>query len=300
MLKKKITSIGEILFDVYEDQKTMGGAPFNFIYHVIKLTGNGNFISRIGNDDLGEEIKHFFIKKNLAVDYLQIDEIHKTGVAKAVLDDRKIPTFTIEENRAYDFIETTDSLINLVKNDTDCLYFGSLAQRNEVSKGTIRKLFNLAPVKFCDLNLRQNFYSKDVIQQSLEAANVVKLNSDELQIVNKFFNNNNFSRIDSIESLINKFSIDLLCVTEGENGAMLVNNNYESDQCKLKPDNVVDTVGAGDAYAAVLCVGYLNKHDFRTINKLANEFAGEIIKVKGALPEDDEIYEKYKELLSNE
>jgi fructokinase len=297
---KKITSIGEILFDVYEESITLGGAPFNFIYHILKLTGQGNFISRIGNDELGGEIKQFFRNNNVSDKYLQIDETHKTGVAKAELDERKVPTFTIETERAYDFIETTDTLIGLVKNDTDCLYFGSLAQRNEVSKGTIRKLFNLASVKFCDLNLRQNFYSKDVIEQSLYAANIVKLNSDELQIVNKFFNNNNFSQIDSIESLINKFSIDLVCVTDGENGATIVNKNYESDTRNIKNENVVDTVGAGDAYAAILCIGYLNNLNFRKINKLANEFAGEIVKVKGALPENDLVYNKFKEYLKNE
>jgi len=297
---KKITSVGEILFDVYEENRTMGGAPFNFIYHILKLTGQGNFISRIGNDELGGEIRQFFSKKNISDKYLQIDETHKTGVARAKLDERKVPTFTIEEERAYDFIETTDNLINLVKNDTDCLYFGSLAQRNEVSKGTIRKLFNLASIKFCDLNLRQNFYSKDVIEQSLYAANIVKLNSDELQIVNKFFNKNNFSQIDSIESLINRFSINLVCVTDGENGATIVNNNYESDTCKIKNEIVVDTVGAGDAYATILCIGYMNKLDFRKINKLANEFAGEIVKVEGALPENDQVYDKFRDYLKNE
>ena len=166
---KRITSIGEILFDVYEDRKTMGGAPFNFVYHVIKLTGQGNFISRIGNDNLGEEIRQFFSKKLIPADYLQIDKKHKTGVAKTVLDDRKIPTFTIEENRAYDFIEQNDDLIRLIKNNTDCLYFGSLAQRNKVSRETIRKLSNFAPIKFCDLNLRQNFYSKEIIERQGEA-----------------------------------------------------------------------------------------------------------------------------------
>ena len=295
----KVTSIGEILFDVYEDQKTMGGAPFNFIYHVVKLTGQGNFISRIGDDELGQEIRQFLNKKNISLDYLQKDKNHKTGVAKAVLDERKIPTFTIEEDRAYDFIETTDDLISLVENNTDCLYFGSLAQRNKDSRNTISKLYSLAPVKFCDLNLRQNFYTKEVIKNSLEAADIVKLNSDELRIVNRIFNKNDFSLIDTMENVVNQFSIELLCVTDGENGAILVNNNYESDRFKLKPEKIVDTVGAGDAFAAILCVGYLNKYDFRTINKLANEFAGEIVKVKGALSDDDNIYEKYKALVVN-
>lgn len=297
---KKITAIGEILFDVYEDKKSLGGAPFNFIYHVMKLTGQGNFISKIGDDEPGEEIRQFFNRKKLPVNYLQTDKIHKTGIAKTALNAQKVPTFSIEENCAYDFIESSEELESLMNDETDCLYFGSLAQRNEVSKGTIRKLFSLAPTKFCDLNLRQNFYSKDVIEESLYTADIVKLNSDELNVVSSMINKNNFSLIDLIESLISRFSIELLCVTDGENGATLVNKNYESDQRKLNITNVVDTVGAGDAYAAILCIGYLNKMELKDINKIANEFAGEIVKVKGALPPDDTIYDKYKEFLIDE
>jgi len=297
---KRITSIGEILFDVYNDSKSIGGAPFNFIYHITRLTGEGNFVSRIGNDEFGREIRQFFKTSKISSDHLQTDETHKTGIAKAVLDERKVPTYSIEENVAYDFIESSGKLESLVKDETDCLYFGSLAQRNEVSKGTIRKLFNAAPTKFCDLNLRQNFYFKDVIEQSLVAADIVKLNSDELQIVNKMFSGNNFSLIDSVESLMSRFSIDLFCVTDGGNGAMLVNKNNEIDQCKINVDKVVDTVGAGDAFAAVLCIGYLNKMELKDINKIANEFAGEIVKVKGAIPPDDSIYNKYRAFLTDE
>jgi len=297
---KKITSIGEILFDVYDDTKTLGGAPFNFIYHVIKLTGQGNFISRIGNDEKGSEIREFFSRNNLSSKYLQNDELHKTGVARADLDERKVPTFTIEENRAYDFIELTGELNDLIKNETDCLYYGSLAQRNENSRKTIQTLFESATIKFCDLNIRQNYYSKEIIEKSLQAADVVKLNSDELQLINKMFLNEEFGLISTIESLREHFSLELVCVTDGGNGAMLVNKNNESDQCKITIDNVVDTVGAGDAYAAVLCTGYLNGLELETINKAANEFAGEIVKVKGAIPKDDMIYEKFKKLIKNE
>lgn len=297
---KKITSVGEILFDVYEENKTLGGAPFNFIYHIIKLTGQGNFISRIGNDKLGGEIKQFFNRSEISDKYLQIDETHKTGLARAKLDERKVPTFTIEKDRAYDFIETTDNLINLAKNDTDCLYFGSLAQRNDVSKNTIQTLIDIAPVKFCDLNIRQDFYSKEIIEKSLKAADILKINSDELQIISEMFISNNLGLITTIESLMSHFSIDLVCVTDGENGATIVNNNYESDTCKIKNEDVVDTVGAGDAYAAILCIGFMDKLDSRKINKLANEFAGEIVKVKGALPENDQVYDKFKDALKNE
>ena len=182
---KKITSIGEILFDVYGNQKKLGGAPFNFIYHIIKLTGQGNFVSRIGNDESGEKIRRILNEKKISDQFLQTDQTHKTGVAKTNLNNNKVPDFVIKENCAYDFINQTDDLLKVVNDQTDCLYFGTLAQRNETSRKTIQSLFDKRIKYFCDLNIRQKFYSKEIIEKSLYAADVLKLNEDELKLVNK-------------------------------------------------------------------------------------------------------------------
>ena len=147
----QITAIGEILFDVYQDTKKLGGAPFNFIYHVKKLTGQGNFISRIGNDEPGNEIIRFLKKNNFSLSGIQTDPIHKTGAAKPKLNPDKIPEWTIEENTAYDFIEYNNEVERLIKNDSDSIYFGTLAQRRERSKTSIQKTFNQPGKKyFCD------------------------------------------------------------------------------------------------------------------------------------------------------
>jgi fructokinase len=293
-----ITSIGEILFDIYKDEKRLGGAPFNFVYHILKITGKGNFISRIGKDELGQEITAYLSEHKISTDLIQIDDKHPTGKAVANLDENKIPHWEIENNCAYDFIEKTDEVDRFVSG-SDCLYFGTLAQRNPVTRESVQSLFNKNIKYFCDLNIRQDFYSRRIIEASLKASDVLKLNEDELILVNNLFIKDTYEIISSAIKLRDFFGIDLLCVTCGENGSYLFRNE-DIDYCKTNVTNVVDTVGAGDAYAAILCLGYLNNLSLKTVNEIANKFAGEIVKIKGALPPDDEIYEKFKVKAGNE
>ncbi len=295
---KNVTSIGEILFDIYPGGKKPGGAPFNFIYHIMKLTGKGNFVSRIGNDDLGEELNDYILNRNISPEFIQIDNKHKTGIAKTNLNDNKVPDFVIEENRAYDFIEFTPDLEKLISEKTDCLYFGTLAQRNVNSRNTIQKLLRLSQKCFCDLNIRQNFYSLDLIETSLKTADVVKLNEDELKLVNKLLIKSDYDLNTTASKLLDIFNLELLCVTKGSEGAMLYQGK-EKNHFQVNNEKVVDTVGAGDAYASLLCIGYLKNWSLNKINKIASEFANEIVKVEGALPEDDNIYEMFREKIKN-
>jgi|SRR3972149_6085450 len=296
---KKITSIGEILFDVYGNQKKLGGAPFNFIYHIIKLTGQGNFVSRIGNDESGEKIRRILNEKKISDQFLQTDQTHKTGVAKTNLNNNKVPDFVIKENCAYDFINQTDDLLKVVNDQTDCLYFGTLAQRNETSRKTIQSLFDKRIKYFCDLNIRQKFYSKEIIEKSLYAADVLKLNEDELKLVNNLIFKNGYGLNNTAKEVLKKFKLDLLCVTRGSEGAILFKDN-EENSVNIKNNNIIDTVGAGDAYASVLCIGYLRNLNIEKINQIASQFANEVVKVEGALPNDDNIYEEFKEKLLND
>ncbi len=296
---KNVTSFGEILFDVYPDYKKLGGAPFNFIYHIKKLTGYGNFISRVGNDNAGNEIVNLMMDHGMPTKYLQIDNEHPTGSANANLDENKIPHWDISLNRSYDFIENIQILTSLIEEETDCLYFGTLAQRGEQSRKTLQSFFGKRIKYFCDLNLRQNFYNAEIIKSSLSAANVLKLNSDELRIVRNLLLINKADEFQLAKILSEYFEIDLVCITQGEEGAMLYKDGI-MNHYKGVVENVVDTVGAGDAYAAMLCLGYLNRWGLEKTNKLASEFAGKIIMVNGALPENDFLYDKYiqKDILS--
>jgi fructokinase len=293
-----ITSIGEILFDIYNDYKKLGGAPFNFIYHIIKLTGKGNFISRIGDDDNGEEISSFFRKNNISSVYLQTDNQHPTGRAVANLDELKIPHWVIEKNCAYDFIEPSNDIEQIIRK-TDCLYFGTLAQRNSVSRKTIQSLFNRGIKYFCDLNIRQEFFTKEIIELSLKASDVLKLNEDELIIVNNLFLDNKYSLVSSAVQLKNTYNIELLCVTCGAEGSYLFKEE-EIDYHTTAADKPVDTVGAGDSYAAILCLGFMNGWDLKKLNKTANDFAGKIVMIKGALPDNDDFYKGFKNYFNNE
>ena len=296
---KKITSFGEILFDVYPDGKKLGGAPFNFIYHIIKLTGKANFVSRVGNDQNGDEILQILKDREISSEFIQIDQNHKTGVAKTTLNEKKIPDFIIEENVAYDFIELTDPLKKLISQSTDCFYFGTLAQRSEQSRNTVQKLAADPNIKcICDLNIRQNYYTPETIEQSLSAADVLKLNEQELELVNKLIIKSEVNKTETVKKMMRIFNIELLCVTKGSSGAILYKDGQEN-YYKIKNDKVVDTVGAGDAYASMLCIGYLMNWSIEKINKLASEFANEIIKVKGALPEDDTVYQSFKKIIMN-
>jgi fructokinase len=297
---QKITSIGEILFDVYPNFKKLGGAPFNFIYHVTKLIGKGNFVSRIGKDENGTEILSILKTKSISSQFIQVDETHETGEAVPTLNDAKTPDWEIKTNRAYDFIESTLTLQNLIENNTDCLYFGTLAQRESKSRETIQSLFSSKVKFFCDLNIRQKFYTKEVLEESLKTADVLKLNEDELKLVNEIFLSDRYDFSKTARSIKEKFKVDMLCVTLGENGSTILKDDLENHhEVDIKKEDIVDTVGAGDAFASVLCIGYLLGVSIEKINKVSSYFASEIVKMNGALPDDDSIYNKIKTLIFN-
>jgi fructokinase len=185
-----------------------------------------------------------------------------------------------------------------VNEETDCLYFGSLAQRNDVTRNTIQNLLGKRIKYFCDLNIRQNFYTEDIIRKSLVAANILKLNLDELKLINQLILKKEFSIKAIASDLMKEYNIELLAVTKGEAGSTLFYKN-EIDECKNLSVEVEDTLGAGDAFASVLCIGYLRGWKLSSTNQLANEFAGEICKIKGALPQTDELYAGIKEKMNN-
>jgi fructokinase len=169
-----------------------------------------------------------------------------------------------------------------------------LAQRGSVSRNTLEQFFGKKIKYFCDLNLRQNFYNLDIIKTSLNNANLLKLNIDELKIVNSMLFTQNYDELKLAELLSEKFNLELVCITLGDKGALLYSGG-KVDYYSVHVEKVIDTVGAGDAYASILCLGYLNKWGISKINKIASEFAAAIVQIKGALPKDDEIYELFKE-----
>lgn len=293
MSNSKITSIGEILFDIYPTYKRIGGAPFNFIYHIWKFTGKGKLISKIGKDNYGSELLSFLNKIGFDISAIQLDDKYPTGTVNVELDDNKTPTFIISPDTAYDNIELKN-IINEFDQQTELLYFGTLAQRNRISRNTIQSLWGKGIKYFCDVNLRQKYYSKELIQSCLANCDIVKLNKDELKLIAGFENHCENNLEDSAKRLATKYEIEIICITKGEEGAVLINAD-EILAHSHKPDNIVDTLGAGDAYAAVLCLGYVSGWNLNKINQLATEFSADICGIDGALPQNDKIYNKYLE-----
>ena len=291
-----ITSIGEILFDIYPTHKKLGGAPLNFIYHIKKLTGSGNIISRVGKDILGNKIINELQHAEISSEFVQQDHLHPTGMALVTLNEDGVPNFKIEPDCAYDFIELSDETESLINIDTDCLYFGTLAQRSDVSRKTIQSLFNRGLKYFADINLRQNFYDKEILEKTLNAVDFLKVNYEEMHILNDFFVQTEYSTEQVAFELIEKYDLNMIAVTRGENGSSIFENGKRYDYSNIET-KVIDTTGAGDAFAAILCVGYLSGLEIQLINKLANDFATDICQVEGALPKNDRIYESYREML---
>jgi fructokinase len=290
----EIAAFGEILFDIYASSRNLGGAPLNFIYHINKLTGSGRIISRVGKDHLGREAINFLNSEGFLTENIQIDDEHQTGTAVVSLNEKGEPTFDIEENRAYDFININEENRIRIAQISECFYFGSLAQRNEVSRKSLHSFFNKNIKYFFDVNIRQNFYSKENLSKSLNTANVVKLNFDELKLLEKLFFNKESDLHTASQKIIEKFNIELLTVTKGAAGSIMLRDGEVSEH-NSEARKVMDTVGAGDAFAAITCIGYLNKWNLKKINKLANEFAGQICMISGAIPKDEDVYNRFKD-----
>lgn len=289
-----ILSIGEILFDLYPTKKKLGGAPLNYIYHINHLLGSGTIISRVGKDQLGKKVFEELNKYKINSNYIQVDSIHPTGVANVILDEDKNPEFEIDTERAFDFIESTPELEDLINTEADCLYFGTLAQRSEKSRETIQSLFGKNGVKyFFDLNLRNSFYDEEMIKKSLQTADVLKVNYREMNELNDLITQIDYNTEKVAFELMEQFNISLLAVTRGKDGATLFENGKRYDYAN-SPVKILDSTGAGDAFSAILTLGFMQGIETFRINKLANDFALEVCMIEGALLKDEIIYENFK------
>lgn len=287
MLTKKplIVGIGEILWDMLPDGRYFGGAPANFIFHTSQLGARTALISRVGSDQLGGEALEECLKMGLDTSNVQIDQNNPTGVMKVELDEKGVPQFRLIEQVAWDFIEFEHKMASLAHH-ADIVYFGTLAQRNKKSRNTIYELLGCTSqrtIKFFDVNLRQDFYNKQIIRQSLDFADILKLNAEELDIVLELAKPSNFKGRFSAVDILKNYKIELICITLGENGCEL-KTEYETVIDRAKEVIVKDTVGAGDAFSAALAVNYLAGHDLAKIANAANIMGGFVASHKGACP----------------
>ena len=285
-----VIGVGEVLWDLLLTGPQLGGAPANFAYHAHALGANAQLITRVGKDDYGREIIRRFHEMGLQETTVQIDETVPTGTAKVALSGDGLAHFTIQENVAWDFIAATDEAVAVARR-AHAICFGSLAQRCKVSRSTIQCLVAATPpdaLRVFDINMRQQFYSRDVIEQSLQLANLLKLNDDELPRLADMFGLTGSTK-DQIGRLARTFGLRLVALTRGPNGSLLYqkdsdNNDARWSDCPSRPVKVVDTVGAGDSFTAAMVMGLLRKMDLDEINAIANEVARYVCSQPGATP----------------
>jgi len=280
-----IIGIGELLWDLFPSGKQLGGAPSNFSYITNLLGDTGIPASRIGNDALGDEAVQHLSQLGVTTNYLQRDGTCPTGTVNVALDSSGQPSFEILRPVAWDFFEWTPVWQRLAE-QADAICFGSLAQRASESRSTIGHfLCATCPdaVRVFDVNLRQNFYSKDVIKESLGRATIVKLNHDELPVVTRLLGWEHHGEKESAGRLLSFAGMKVVCVTRGVHGSLLITR----DRCSEHPGfkvKVVDTVGAGDAFTAALLHSYLRAEPLDRMNENANRVGAWVASQAGGMP----------------
>ena len=280
-----IVGIGELLWDFLPAGKEIGGAPGNFAYVAGKLGDRGVVASRIGKDTLGNEIRARLDSLGVDTDMLQVDGENPTGTVNVQVDLAGQPQFDIAAPVAWDFFEWTPSWESLARS-ADAIYFGTLGQRHPQSTATTQAFLRAArpdAIKIFDTNLRQNFFSAEVIQESLRLANAMKLNHDELPRVMQMLQLNATDEISSAQKLLREFNLRIVCVTRGERGSLLVTQDEIAEHPGLRIE-VRDTVGAGDAFTATLIHHLLRGSSLPRINEAANRMGSWVASHAGGTP----------------
>jgi fructokinase len=280
-----VVGLGEILWDFLPSGRQLGGAPANFAYIASVLGRESAVASRIGADDLGREAIAKLSALGVSSDQVQTDPLNPTGRVLVDVDQQGQPKFEIVESVAWDSLEWSESWQKLAQL-TDAVCFGSLAQRSSLSRDTIRKFLretDPGSIRVFDVNLRQAFYSAEVISESLKMASIAKLNHEELAIITSLLGLESANDELAARKLLNAYSLDLVCVTRGANGSLLVNRTESNEHLGLAVE-VADTVGAGDAFTAGLVHGYLQGASLPTMNDLANRMGAWVSSQPGAMP----------------
>lgn len=281
-----IVGMGEVLWDVLPEGKKIGGAPANFAYHISQFGLDSCVVSAVGDDKLGYEILDNFDKKKL--NYLIKKVPYPTGTVQVELDETGIPCYEIKEGVAWDNIPYTPALEELAKK-TRAVCFGSLAQRSIVSRETINYFLDVMPdgegqYKIFDINLRQGFYTKDTLCNSMQRCNVLKINDEELITVSRMFGYPDIDFQDKCWILLAKYNLKMLILTCGVNGSYVFTPGNISFVETPKVD-VADTVGAGDSFTATFITGILKGKDVSEVHKHAVEVSAYVCTQNGAMPE---------------
>jgi fructokinase len=283
--KQNIIGIGELLWDVLPEGKKLGGAPCNFVYHAQKQGALGLALSAIGDDANGKEILDLLKSKNISTELIQINK-KPTSTVDVSLNAEGVPEYTIHEDVAWDFMLLNDETLKAVS-EADIICFGSLAQRNSTSRKTIEKILNHSRPETLivyDINLRQDFFSIEIIERSLQLCNVLKLNEDELPVVCDLLGVKAGSEEGQIFELIKAYNLKLVAYTKGSEGSLLMTPS-EKSYLPTPKVKVKDTVGAGDSFTAVMIMGFAKGNGLKEIHQESVEISAFVCTQDGAMPE---------------
>ena len=283
-MKRYIVGLGEALWDVLPEGKKLGGAPANFAYHAGQFGLDTIAISALGEDPLPDETIKAFEEQDLANQMPRVP--FPTGTVQVTLSGDGIPSYEIKEGVAWDNIPFTPEM-EAIANNARAVCFGSLAQRNEVSRDTIRKFLAVTPADcmiICDINLRQQFYSKEILEDSFRLCYVLKINDEELVVVNRMFGYDSLDMSDTCKKIVSDYSLKMLVLTCGINGSYVFTDDGLISFQDTPKVEVADTVGAGDSFTGAFCGSILKGKTVQEAHKTAVQVSAFVCTQNGAMP----------------
>ena len=280
-----VLGIGELLWDCFPDRRRPGGAPANVVFHATQLGHHGILGSRVGDDSDGDDLRNVLTDRGIDLACLQRDTDRPTGRVTVDISDPSAPRFEIHEDAAWDAIELDQQLAD-VAGRSSALCVGTLAQRSARSRETIRRCLQMAhgALTVYDVNLRPPYYRPEWIEATLALVKVVKLNDEEVEILDSLLNMRAGDGAAFSRGIIERFGVELVCVTRGAAGCLAVTRGEVHEEPGL-PVQVVDTVGAGDAFTAGLITGLLRGWDVARTSRFANRLGARVAGSAGAMPE---------------
>ena len=285
-MKLKPVIFGEVLYDCFPDgSAVLGGAPFNVAWHLHAFRQQPLMITRVGNDDKGQQIRNAMLDWGMDVSEVTIDDAHPTGIVAVTISNNE-PHYNIVDNSAWDFIPAAE----LNPNENYLLYHGTLALRHAQPVHSLMALRNKASKIFVDINLRSPWYRLDEVRKIINAVDWLKLNEAELDELVPESNDHE----GKIRHLHDQFGVKNIIITLGEAGASL--SSQTGNTINIKPEKaqqVVDTVGAGDAFSSVVLTGIINQWPHEIMLKRAQQFASKIVQNRGATISDKQFYNKH-------
>lgn len=283
-MARQIIGLGEVLYDVLPEGAKLGGAPANFAYHASQFGFDAMAVSAVGNDALGDQALETFDKNGLK--YIIPRVGFPTGTVNVSLNEAGVPTYTFTPDVAWDHIPFTSEMEAVAK-DARAVCFGSLAQRSEESRNSIHQFLEATPedcVKIFDVNLRGNFYNKEILTEGVKRANILKINDEELVTIGRMFDYPGLDMEEKCRIIMHRYNLKMVVLTCGTNGSyVFAPNDFKSYKPTPKVE-VADTVGAGDSFTGAFTAAILSGKSIEEAHELAVKVSAFVCTQKGAMP----------------